>query len=393
MYFILTTMGGNKKSYMDKEVEVSVILPCRNEEKTIGICIRKAQDIFKKYNINGEIIVSDSSRDNSPLIAESLGAIVVKHNKKGYGVALLEGFKEAKGKYIVMADADNTYDLLDVPRFLEQLEKGYDFVIGSRTKGKIKKGAMPFMHRYVGNPLLSFTLNSFFKSKISDANSGYRAFTREALDKMQLKTTGMEFASEMIVSALKNKLKIKEIPIVYSKRVGKSKISSFSDGWRHLRFMLLYSPTYLFLIPGIILFALGFLIMTLLLFGPITISGFHFDYHFMFLGSLLVLLGYQIISLGLYAKIYAINIGFEKHDKSIDFIAKYINLEKGIFLGLILAIFGLFIGFAILGYWIGFRFPSLNQTRTLLYALTLIIVGIQTVFSSFFLSLLLIEKK
>jgi len=386
-------MGGNKNSVVTKDIDVSVILPCRNEEKTVGICIRKAQDIFKRYNINGEIIVSDSSRDKSPLIAESLGAKVVKHNKKGYGVALLEGFKEARGKYIVMADADNTYDLLELPNFLNQLDKGYDFVIGSRTRGRIRKGAMPFMHRYIGNPLLSFTMNTFFKSKISDANSGYRAFTREALDKMQLKTTGMEFASEMIVSALKNRLRIKEIPIIYSKRVGKSKISSFSDGWRHLRFMLLYSPTHLFLIPGIILFGIGFLLMTVLLFGPLTLFGFNFDYHFMFLGSLLVLLGYQIISLGLYAKIYAINIGFEKHDKSIDFIAKYINLEKGIFLGSIIAIFGLFISFVILGYWIGFRFPSLNQTRTLLYALTLIIVGIQTVFSSFFLSLLLIEKK
>ena len=378
---------------MKKEIEVSVVLPCRNEEKTIGICINKTKEVFKKYNINGEIIVSDSSKDKSPIIAKSLGAKVVKHNKKGYGVALLEGFKEAKGKYIIMADADNTYDLLEIPKFLEQLMKGYDFVLGSRTKGKIKKGAMPFLHRYIGNPLLSFTLNKFFRSNISDANSGFRAFTREALNKMDLKTKGMEFASEMIISALKNNLKIKETPIIYNKRVGKSKIRSFGDGWRHLRFMLLYSPTYLFLFPGILLFALGFIIMTLLLFGPVTLFGFNFDFHFMFLGSLLVLLGYQIINIGLYAKIYAINIGFEKHDKLIDFIAKYISLERGIYIGSIILFLGLVISLAILSYWISYGFPSLNQTRTLLYALTLFIVGIQTIFSSFFLSLLLIERK
>lgn len=376
-----------------KMVEYSVVLPCRNEEKTIGKCIERINKAFKRFNINGEIIVSDSSVDKSAAIAKKLGAKVVKHNKVGYGIALLEGFAQAKGKYIIMADADNTYDFFELPRFTEALNEGHDLVVGSRFRGRIKKRAMPFLHKYIGNPLLSFIFRRFFKTRLSDIHCGFRAIRKDALDELNLKTTGMEFASEMILAAEKNNLKIREVPVLYSPREGESKLKSFGDGWRHLRFMLMYSPTYLFLVPGIIFFIIGLLIVFALLGGPIRIFDFNFDIHFMFLGALISLLGYQIISIGFYAKTYAINIGFEKHDKIIDFIAKYISLERGLLIGSIIFFIGFLISFAILYRWISSGFSALNEIRTLIFTFTLLLIGIQTMFSTFFISLMLVEKK
>jgi glycosyltransferase involved in cell wall biosynthesis len=378
---------------MANKTDFSVVLPCRNEEKTIEKCIKKINKVFEKFKLKGEIIVSDSSADKSPKIAKKLGAKVVKHNKVGYGVAILEGLKEAKGKYIIIADADNTYDFYEMPKFLSALDEGYDLVVGSRYKGKIKKGAMPFLHKYIGNPLLSLIFKTFFRTKLSDIHSGFRAIRKDVLDKLNLKTTGMEFASEMILAAEKNNLKIKEVPISYHPREGETKLQSFKDGWRHLRFMLMYSPTYLFLIPGFSFLLIGLLIVFSLLGGPKQLFGFNFDIHFMFLGSLLALLGYQIISIGLYAKTYAINIGFEKHDRIIDFIAKYISLERGLLLGFIIFLIGFIPGFRILYYWISHGFSALDETRFLIFTFTFLLIGIQTMFSVFFISLMLIEKK
>lgn len=228
-------------------MEVSVILPSLNEEKSIGTCIRKIKKVFKEHGINGEIIVSDNSTDKTPDIARSLGAKVVTPDKKGYGYAYLYAFKYASGKYIVIGDADNTYDFLEIPKLLEPLQKGEaDIVIGSRFKGEIKKGAMPWLHRYIGNPLLTYFLNMLFKAGVSDAHSGFRAFTKNALKKMKLRCYGMEFASEMIIEAVRRGLKIKEVPITYYPREGKSKLCSFRDGWRHLKFMLMQSPKHLY---------------------------------------------------------------------------------------------------------------------------------------------------
>ena len=277
---------------MQKDKKISVILPCRDEEKSIAICINKIKTSLK--NQDYEIIVSDSSKDKSPEIAKNLNVKVIKHNLEGYGNALLEGFKHAKGEYIIFADADNTYDFLEIPRFIEELDKGYDLVIGSRINGKIEKNAMPFSHRYFGTPLMNKLIRIFFRKKISDCNSGFRAIKKQSLESLKLKTKGMEFASEMIIKAIKNKLRIKEIPINYSKRIGQSKLKSLNDGWLHLRFMLLYSPNYLFLLPSLLFILLGFIIMIPLLNGSFTIFGITFKNHPMFIGSILVILGYQL---------------------------------------------------------------------------------------------------
>ena len=373
--------------------ELSIVLPCRNEEKAIGFCIHSIKKVLKEHNIQGEIIVSDSSIDNSPVIARKLGAQVIKHNKKGYGIACLEGCKAAKGSYIILADADGTYDFNNIPKFLHYLYTGYDFVIGNRFKGSIQKGAMPFLHRYIGNPLLSGLLKLFFNAKINDAHCGMRAITKKALDKLNLKTTGMEFASEMVLKAVQEKLRIKEIPINYHKRKEKSKLNSFSDGWRHLRFMLMYAPNYLFILPGISLILLGTMIMTLLLMGPIKINDFTLYTHPMIIGSFLTIVGYQIVNLGVYARTYAISTGLKKKDTFVDLLAKYITFESGVMLGAIIILISLILGLHILLGWISEGFPALSKINNLIVILTLGVIGVQTLFSSFFLSIMLIEKK
>lgn len=221
-------------------IYVSVILPCRNEEKGIGLCIRKVQKAFKNCKISGEIIVSSNSDDGSADIAKKLGVKVVEHRRIGYGSAYLEGFKIAKGKYIIMGDADNTYDFLEIPKFIHALDEGYDFVIGTRLKSKILPGSMRWLHQYIGNPLLTFIFNILFRTRLSDAHSGFRAFKREVLKKMNLKSHGMEFALEMLIQASKDGIEIKEIPITYHPRKGISKLNSFGDGFRHLKFMYNY---------------------------------------------------------------------------------------------------------------------------------------------------------
>ncbi|MEW6095584.1 MAG: glycosyltransferase family 2 protein [bacterium] len=375
-------------------MEVSVIMPCLNEEKTIGICIKKAFDYFKDEGIDGEVIVVDNgSTDNSANIASSLDAKVVYQPVKGYGSAYLMGLEKANGEYIIMADADNTYDLQEIGRFLAYLRQGYEFCIGSRFKGKILEGAMPWSHQYIGNPILTWILNLFFGAKISDAHCGMRAVTKEAYKKMDLKTIGMEFASEMVIKALKTKLKIKEIPITYHPRQGESKLDSFRDGWRHLRFMLLYSPTYLFLIPGMTMFFIGLVFLLILLPGPLKIGNLYFGAHYMVLGSLLAILGFQIINLGLYAKSYSLTEHFEESDRFIEWFFGYFNLERGLIVGTLVTLFGLGINIYILVRWILSNFGPLSEVQTGLVALTFMVIGIQIIFSSFFLSILGIKRR
>lgn len=284
-----------KIMHRNKNPELSIILPCRNEEKALEWCILKIREVLKHHGIDGEIIVSDSSTDRSPVIAERLGIILVKHDKDGYGMAYLEGFKAASGKYIFCADPDGSYDFAEIPRFLDCLRGGYDFVIGNRFKGRIAPGAMPWLHQHIGNPLFSSLLRIFFWTKISDVHCGMRALSREALEKLRLKTLGMEFASEMVIKAVKKKLKIKELPINYHRRRGRSKLRSFADGWRHLRFMLLYSPLFLFFLPGLVLFLFGIVLMGWLYADPPAILGIKFFYHPMFFASVLMIVGYQIM--------------------------------------------------------------------------------------------------
>jgi glycosyltransferase involved in cell wall biosynthesis len=377
---------------MADKIELSVVLPCRNEEKSLDFCIKQIKKVLEENKINGEIIVSDSSSDKSPEIAKKNKIKLVKHGLEGYGVAYLEGFKEVRGKYIFMADSDGSYDFNEIPRFLKVLRQGYDFVIGDRLKGKMEKGSMPWSHQYIGNPILSGILRVFFNSNVHDVHCGMRAISKEALDNLNLRTTGMEFASEMVIKAIKRKLKIKQLPIDYHKRKGKSKLRPFSDAWKHMRFMLLYSPLFLFFIPGMLLFFVGFLSMIWFYLGNPHIFTMNLQVHPMFISSLLTLIGYQLIVFAAFAKSYAINhLGEES--EIMQKLYRYITIEKASIIGIILGLFGIAIYIFILIKWIRSNFGSLDEVKNSIVALTLIVLGIQTVFSSFMLSILGIKEK
>ncbi|MFA6048893.1 MAG: glycosyltransferase family 2 protein [Candidatus Micrarchaeia archaeon] len=379
---------------MANEIDVSVVLPCRDEEKTIGICIGKIQSVFRERGIRGEIIVSDSSKDSSPKIAESLGARVVVPWNKGYGNAYLAGFAAAHGKIIMMGDADDTYDFLEMPRLLEPLKHGKaDLVLGSRLRGTIMPGAMPALHRYVGNPALSFLLNLFFGTKISDAHTGFRAISREALVAIDPHATGMEFASEMIFKAAKKKLKIAEVPITYHPRQTKPHLESFSDGWRHLRFMLLYAPNYLFLAPGAFFFTIGVALMALLLGGPAELFGATLDIHPMIAGSFMAILGFQLVIMGLFTKAYAASVHFEEASQTLTLLHRHFTLERASLIGLAVLAAGFALSFDIFYSWLSHGQGALWEIRRAIFSTTLMIIGVQTVFSAFFLSVLAIKKR
>ena len=372
----------------ENSVEVSVVIPSLNEEKTIGICIEKIKKVFKKYKIKGEIIVADNSTDRTPEIARSLGAKVVTPDRKGYGYAYLYGFRFAKGKYIVIGDADNTYDFLEMPKLLEPLKKGEaDLVIGSRFKGKILNGAMPWLHRYIGNPVLTWFLNFFFKAGVSDAHSGFRAFTREALEKMKLRGDGMEFASEMVMRAVWAGLRIKEMPITYYPRQAESKLHSFKDGWRHLKFMLLYAPSYLFVLPGMFLFVLGLALVLLISAGLAKFGSIHLGIHSMIALSLMAITGYQLIFLGLAGKVYRAKMDMP-NDKIVEFLTKRLSLEKGATTGLLIFLAGFTYTAYLAWKWVNSGFKDLPMLNQDVLAFTSLVIGLQTVFYSFFLSML-----
>lgn len=376
----------------DNQIKLSIILPCRNEEESLAYCLEQIGEVLSVNNIDAEVIVSDSSSDRSPEIAKSFNVILIKHSREGYGAAYLEAFRVARGKYLFLADADGTYDFNEIPVFLGKLESGYDLVIGNRFGNKIIPGSMPWANRHIGNPFLSAMMRLFFGTGIGDAHSGMRAIKNEALSSMNLQTTGMEFASEMIIKAIKRGLKITELPILYYPRKGKSKLKPIPDGWRHLRFMLLYNPNFLFFIPGIVLFLLGFLLLILLYFGAIRIGGLQFQYHPMFIASLILIIGYQLIFFALFAKTYALTHLFEEN-KILNRSYRYLNLEKGICIGLLLLILGALIFLVIFIGWVKSGFGNLLEVKNSILALTLIILGIQTVSSAFMLSILGIKDK
>lgn len=379
---------------MDKNIVVSVVLPCLNEEKSIGLCIEKINEVFKREKIEGEIIVADNaSTDRSREIAQSLGAKVVIEEQRGYGAAYLRGLKEIKGNYIFIADSDNTYDFNDIPKFLKPLREGFDFVIGSRFKGKIKRGAMPWLNRYVGNPILSGMTRLFFHTSLSDIHCGMRAFSRQAYAKMKLRSLGMEFATEMVVAALQNKLKICEIPIKYFPRKGESKLEPFSDAWRHIRFMLLYCPLWLYFIPGLIGFTFGIVILLLLLRGPFFFLGRYWQLHVLVFASAICILSYQLLNLGIFAHAFAIKQGFLKYDKITLFFQRHFKLERGIILGIFLFLIGFMINLSIFIEWFFKKFGDLHRISESILAMTLLVIGLQTIFSSFFISLLFLKRK
>jgi glycosyltransferase involved in cell wall biosynthesis len=372
-------------------VKVSVVIPCLNEAASIERCVSDARLAFEGQGWEGEVIVADNgSDDRSAELARGAGALVVHEPRRGYGSAYRAGFAAAQGDYIVMADADLTYDFSDIPRFVTKLDEGADLVMGDRMKG-IQPGAMPWLHRYVGNPVLTGILNLFFRTGVRDAHCGMRAVRRSALPRLDLRTTGMEFASEMVIRAGKERLEIEEIPIHYHPREGESKLSSFRDGWRHLRFLLVHSPTWLFIVPGALMSVLGTLIaLTVLL--QVDVLGRAWDLHSMVGGALLMIVGTQVLALGLCAHAYGTYFMGEK-DPWFDRMRARFKLEHGLLLGGAVVAAGLVVGAVILGIWVDRGFGALSEERLAVLAAALIIVGIQIFFSSFLISIIGLRRR
>jgi glycosyltransferase involved in cell wall biosynthesis len=370
---------------------VSVVIPCLNEAETIEACVKRAAGALEAAGLRGEVIVADNgSDDGSAELARRAGAVVVDEPRRGYGSAYLAGFGAAQGDYIVMADADLTYDFGDIPRFVEELRGGADFVVGDRMDN-IHPGAMPWLHRYVGNPVLTGVLNVFFRTGVKDAHCGMRALRRDTLAVLDLRTTGMEFASEMVIRAAKAGLRIAQVPIEYHPRGGESKLSSFRDGWRHLRFLLVHSPTYLFIVPGTLMAAFGAL-AAITVVARIDILGRAWDLHSLVAGCLLMIVGVQVLSLGLCAHAYGTYFMGER-DAWFDRMRARFRLEHGLLLGGAIVFAGVILAAVIVGTWIGRGFGSLSEERLAVVAATLMIVGVQIFFSSFLLSILGLRRR
>jgi glycosyltransferase involved in cell wall biosynthesis len=372
-------------------VRVSVVIPCLNEAASIERCVRNARQALEREGWEGEIVVADNgSDDGSAQLADAAGALVVHEPRRGYGSAYLAGLAAARGRYIVMADADLTYDFADIPRFVEALDAGADLVMGDRMKG-IEPGAMSWLHRYVGNPALTGILNLFFHTGVRDAHCGMRALRREVLPQLDLRTTGMEFASEMVIRAGKERLAIAEIPIHYHPREGESKLSSFRDGWRHLRFLLVHSPTWLFIVPGAVMALIGLLISATVIL-QLEVLGREWDLHAMVAGALLMIVGTQVLALGLCAHAYGTYFMGER-DPWFDRMRARFRLEHGLALGSMLMLAGLGVAAVIVGIWVDRGFGALSEERLAVLAAALFIIGVQIFFSSFLLSILGLRRR
>ena len=370
---------------------VSVVIPCLNEAANIEECVTAAREALHRMQVPGEVIVADNgSEDDSALLAERAGARVVVEQRRGYGSAYLAGFAASRGRYIVMADADLTYDFNEIPRFVAALEDGAEMVIGDRMDN-IQPGAMPWLHRYVGNPILTGLLNLFFRTGVNDAHCGMRALRRDVLPRLDLRTTGMEFASEMVIRASKEQLRIAEFPIEYHPRGGESKLSSFRDGWRHLRFLLVHSPNHLFIVPGAMLAGVGTLIVVFVGAG-LDFFGRAWGLHALIGGALLMIVGTQVLALGLCAHAYGTYFMGER-DPWFDRMRARFRLEHGLLLGGLFTLVGLVMGAVIVATWIAHGFGSLADERLAVVAASLIIVGIQIFFSSFLLSILGLRRR
>jgi glycosyltransferase involved in cell wall biosynthesis len=377
-------------------VDVSVVIPCLNEANSISFCVQKAMKSFQEAGLRGEVVVADNgSTDGSIEIAEKIGARVIRVEQRGYGAALRAGISAARGAFIIMGDADDSYDFGDVPRFVEMWKQGYDVVMGNRFRGEIKPGAMPWHHKYVGNPALTSMLNLFFHAHIGDTHCGMRGFTRAIYDRMDLRSTGMEFASEFVIKAAQLRANITEIPITLwpDKRGRPPHLRSFRDGWRHLRFMLLYAPNWLFILPGASLAAFGIALVCWLLPGPRQISSrITLDVHTMIFGVIFTLLGVQILSIGSFAKVFSYAERFDRGNISLKRVLKSVTLESGLLLGGALFLAG-FAGCAWVTWrWAASGFGPLHEVRQVLFWSMWLFIGVQVIFASFFLSMLGISR-
>ena len=383
----------------ERPVELSVVIPCLNEAETIEICIGKANAALKENGIRGEIIVADNgSTDGSQEIAERTGALVVSISHKGYGAALMGGIAAARGRYVIMGDADDSYNFGDIPVFLAELRRGNELVMGNRFRGEIKPGAMPPLHRYLGNPVLSWLGRLFYHAPCNDFHCGLRAFSRASYERMGLRTTGMEFASEMIVKASLFGIRISEVPTTLS-RDGRSHpphLHTWRDGWRHLRFLLLYSPRWLFLYPGILLMATGLLVGMWLLPEPRRLGSVTFDVDTLVFAAMAILLGFQAITFAAFTKIFAISEGLLPEDPYLSRLFRYVTLEVGLLVGAVLILGGLGGSLYAVVFWARHHFGTLNSERMLravvpsAVALTL---GVEAILSSFFMSVLGLTRK
>ena len=385
----IKTELGTQAQDVQGTTEVSVVIPCLNEVETIETCVTKALRSFEKMGVDGEVVVADNgSTDGSQALAEKAGARVVHESRKGYGSAYMAGFAAARGKYIVMGDGDDTYNFDEVDRFVGPLEDGADMVMGSRLRGKIHKGAMPWLHRWVGNPVLTGILNLFFRTGISDAHCGMRGLRKEALERLDLRTTGMEFASEMVIRASKENLNIVEIPIeLHPRGGGEAQLNTWGDGWRHLRFLLIHSPTYLFAVPGLAMIVVGLLTISALGLGGVELLGRRWDIHVTIAAAMLTIIGSQLIHLSLSARAYGVYFMGE-HDPLFDRLRGKVRLEHGLLLGGAISLTGFTIGLVIVIQWIDRGFGALGEEQLAIFSLTLAVLGVQIIFSSFFLSIL-----
>ncbi|MBO0706837.1 MAG: glycosyltransferase family 2 protein [Candidatus Dormibacteraeota bacterium] len=375
-------------------LDLSVVMPCLNEAETLEHCILEANAALERAQLRGEIVVADNgSVDGSQAIASGLGARVVHVSEKGYGSALRGGILAARAPLVVMGDADGSYDFSAIPAFRDKLREGYDFVVGNRFQGGIMPGAMPALHRWLGNPVLSFLGRLFFRSRVGDFHCGIRGFRRDAYLGLRLQTTGMEFASEMIIMASLAGLRIAEIPVGLRPdgRSRKPHLRTWRDGWRHLRFMLLYSPRWLFLLPGIAMMALGLAGAVRLTLGPLQIGSVNLGIHTLLLCGLIVIAGYQVIVFGIFTRTFAATEGIYPESGWFSWLQRYVTLEMGLLVGLCMLLGGAAAVLVTFFSWesVGFeRLDPVVTMRQMIPAGVLLVLGTQTIFSSFFLSIL-----
>lgn len=380
-------------------LELSVVMPCLNEARTVAICIKKALDCMERNGVAGEVVIADNgSTDGSQQLAEAAGARVVAVTEKGYGNALMGGFRAAQGRFIIMGDADDSYDFSSLEPFLEKLREGYQLVMGNRFRGGIAPGAMPVHHRYLGNPVLTGIGRLFFNSKMGDFHCGLRGFHRDILEILDLRTTGMEFASELVVKSELNKLKITEVPTRLAKdgRGRPPHLNSWRDGWRHLRFLLLYSPRWLFYYPGMLLVLTGLFLFGWLLPGPRRILDVVLDVHTLLYASGFIVLGTQAIMFGFFARVFAISEGLMPKDPKLATRLDALPLEKGLIAGVLLALCGLIGSLLALGAWRSLGYGDLDVTsseRLVIPSVTCLLLGGQLIMGSFFLSLLRLGRR
>ncbi len=380
------------------DIEVSVVMPCLNEEESIGPCVTMAREGLERAGASGEVVVADNgSTDRSREMARELGARVVDVPARGYGAALMGGFAAARGRFVIMGDADGSYDFGHIEAFLERLRAGDDLVMGNRFEGGIEEGAMPFLHRYLGNPVLSFMGRLLFRSSIGDFHCGLRGFRRAILPTLDLRSPGMELASEMVVKATLNDLRISEVPTTLSRdlRSRPPHLRTWRDGWRHLRFLLLFSPRWLFLYPGLALIAVGLAAMIVLLPGELRLLGVGFDVHTLVYASAMIVVGYQAILFSVFARSYAMTTGFLPPSPRIEGLNERLSLEAGALIGLGLILAGLAMSAVALVTWGDTGFADLDYRETMrlvVPASTMLILGVQTVLASFFISILAIER-